>query len=396
MALRPPSSGSTPVANVPAQYGFRNTAYFTDSEPAALGGSLASSFSRAGATLNPKNASGWRQPSAYSGSLVKYEYMRLSYDNANTTFGRNSFLRGVTPLSGLSAYPGLCTNDLSRARNKALLALKDQTCNLSVAFKERQDTVDTVTTLVKTACNIVKGVNQYLKQPFKRKALLRSLKGKWKDAPEAWLLWRYGIQPTMLDAYGAVEALEKRDNGTYDRYRCTVRGKSTTPIKQKVISSGPETLGRYWTTPATVVRQVLPGSYGARVRYDCALTSPSYLRLSEVGVVNPLEMIWEATTLSFVADWFLSVGDFCKALDATVPFTFIGGSETIFVNWSGSTVISDTSASITESVSPATAKYFTRTVPDSFPFPDLFVLKQDPLNVTRLADALSLLASFAK
>lgn len=396
MALRPPSSGSTPVANVLAEYGEQKTVRYKNDEPAALGGARASSFSRAGATLNPKNDKGWRKPAPYSGSLIKYEYMRFSYENADTTFGRNSFLRGVEPFSGIGTYPKICMNDLSRARNKALLSLKDQTISLSVAFKERQETVNMVTSFVKTACNIAKGVKQYLKQPFRRKALLRSLRGKWKDAPEAWLLWRYGIQPTMLDAYGAVEALEKRENGTYDRYMCTIRGKSTTPIKEKILSSGPEHIGRYWTTPATVVRRVLPGSFGARVRYDCALTSPSYLRLSEVGVTNPLEMLWETITLSFVADWFLSLGDFCSALDATVPFTFIGGTETIFVNWSGSTTLSNTRAVVTESVTPSVAKKFDRSVRSSFPFPDPFVLKQGPINVTRLADALSLLVSFAK
>lgn len=398
MALRPATSGLTPVADLLAQYGTApKGVIYTEWSPQAVGGRRASYFSRAAATSNPKDSKGWRKPSSYYGTLEKNEALFIDYTDGYV-FGRNSFWDGVPMYSGIPEYPACCSSDLSRARNKALLELKNQTVNLSVAWAERQDTIDMVTTCVKNAVAIIKGVKAYLKNPRRRKKLRQQLRGKWKDAPEAWLMYRYGMLPTMLDAYGTVEALDKRDGGTYDRYMCTVRGKSTTPVKAKRLSLVNTNVGRFFTIAASVESLLLAGSYGARVRYDCALTNATYLRFSEVGVVNPLEMMWEKATFSFVADWFFAIGDWCKALDATVPYTFIGGTETVFVKWSGRTVLKGIGGTVTvvQDSGPGTGRKFIRTAVNSFPWPDPFILKKDPINVVRLADALSLLAAFVK
>lgn len=300
-------------------------------------------------------------------------------------------------MTGLQPFPDLCGNDLARARNKALLALKDQTVNLSLAFKERQKTVDLITDAINCAYSTLKEVKSILRRPKRMRALRSRLKGKWKNVPEAWLLYRYGIVPTMLDAYGAVEALEKRDNGSYDRYIITVRGKSTTVPKPALVKRLTSPFGRYYPIPNVVRDQWrLESKYGARVRYDAALTYSSYLRLSDVGVTNPVEVAWESITLSFVADWFLSIGDWCSALDATLPYTFIGGSETRFVDWSGETRINDPRIIEISDSGPSTYKRFLRSAVGKFPYASPFVLKQNPLNLERIADALSLLASFAK
>jgi len=393
MALRPASSGTTYYASFLAEFGVGNS-----KETKLEYDKKASYFFRAAATSNPINESGWRNPANYSGVLEKYEHIVINYtEYGDGVYGRNSYESGVTMYAGIPDYPGCCSSDLKRARNKALLELKDQSINLSLAWKERQETVDLVTSAITNVISIVRGVKTYLRNPRRRKQLLRKLKGKWKDAPEAWLLYRYGISPTMLDAYGAVEALNKRDNGTYDRYMCTVRGKSTTAFKRSLLSSSNTLVGRFWPMPATVKRFRDAGSYGARVRYDCKLTNAVYLRFSEVGVTNPLEMIWEGITFSFIADWFTSIGDFVSALDATVPFTFVGGSETIFVNWAGHTEITSSRGSVSFVVNtPASGRKFNRSTVSGFPFPDPFVLKQDPINLTRLADALSLLTSTCK
>ncbi|UJQ85718.1 MAG: maturation protein [Leviviridae sp.] len=363
------------------------------------GGAVASQFARAAAVNNPIDSNGWRKPSNYSGTLITHEEKWYRYEFMSYAIhGCSNFYQSSIPdLMGLSPFPQICDNDLARARNKALLELKDQTINLSLAFKERQKTVSLVTSAVNNVVGIIKRVKQTLRNPARLRALRSRLKGKWKEIPEAWLLYRYGIVPTMLDAYGAIEALEKRDNGSYKRYMVTVRGKSTTVLSPKLLSHQVTNFGRYFVVPNTVIdRWMLASKYGARVRYDAALTNSTYLRLSEVGVTNPLEVAWELLSFSFVADWFLSVGDWCAALDATLPFTFIGGSETIFVDWSGETRVQNPNVWKISDSGPSRYRKFTRSAVNKFPFASPFVLKKNPLNFTRLADALSLLASIAK
>ena len=397
MALRPASFGTSYEPSKTAQYGTHKEGVKITELAPTNGSYRASSFYRAAATSNPKDAKGWRKPSPYSGTLERNEAIFVDYSD-KYVFGRNSYQGGIPMYAGISAFPGCCASDLSRARNKALLELKDQSVNLSIAWRERQATIDMVTSCVRKTVAIIKGVKTYLKRPRRRKELLKQLRGKWKNAPEAWLMYRYGILPTMLDAYGAAEALQKRDNGAYDRYMCTVRGKSTTPITERKLSSLVRYIGRYYTMRAQMDQILMAGSYGARVRYDCTLTNTKYLQLSEVGLVNPLEVAWELVTFSFIADWFTSLGDWCSALDATLPFTFIGGTETIFLNWSGRTELksSDGTVTISGGTSPGTGFKFQRSVVNGFPWPSPFVFKKDPINVVRLADALSLLASFAK
>lgn len=397
---RAATSGYTVVPDEWCNYYKNGVLKYKELMPLAYGGARASQFARAAAVNNPRNSSGWRKPSDYSGTLTKYEvkwfWYEIKYTSTTVSCSR-SFQSPIPILAGLSSFPQLCEGDLARARNKALLELKDQTVNLSLAFKERQKTVGLVTDAVNNAIRVIRRVKQTLRDPGRLRALRSRLKGKWKEIPDAWLLYRYGVVPTMLDAYGAIEALEKRDNGTYERYMITVRGKSTTVLPPKLVSHEVGPYGRYWTVPNTVIdRWMLASKYGARVRYDAALTNSTYLRLSEVGITNPLEVAWELLSFSFVVDWFLSVGDWCTALDATLPFTFIGGSETIFVDWSGETRVENPIIQKLSDSGPATHKQFIRSAVTDFPSASPFVLKKNPFNFTRLADALSLLASLAK
>lgn len=412
MALRPATSGQTVIANVTAVYSKSGIVRYTDPEPQALGYYQGSAFALAAATDNPPDEFGWRKPADYSGSLTKNEWARVSFQYSTwTTFsGSNTFIPGVPILKGLpKSFPLVCDQSLRLARNKALLELKDQTVNLGVAFKERQDTVNLVTELFTTLADSLKWVKTQIKakkpkKPKKPGNPSRPTPGKeprptdpdWWKTPDAWLQYRYAIVPTMLDIFGAVEALEKRDNGHYDRYRVTVRGKSSKRLEgPKNLESRKISFGRYYAVNGQWVQTLTKMTYGARVRYDAKLVNPLYLSLSEAGVVNPLEVAWEATTLSFVADWALSVGDFCAAIDATLPYEFIGGSETTYVDWAANTTYYGP-VTIVEHSGPATHFQFQRKAVDSFPWPDPFVLKQDPINLTRLADALSLISGALK
>lgn len=47
---------------------------------------------------------------------------------------------------------------------------------------------------------------------------------------------------------------------------------------------------------------------------------------SELGLLNPFELAWELLPGSFIADWFIPVGDFLSQLDADLGWQFKGGS----------------------------------------------------------------------
>lgn len=64
--------------------------------------------------------------------------------------------------------------------------------------------------------------------------------------------------------------------------------------------------------------------------------------LNSLGLANVPATVWQSLPLSFVVDWFVSIGNFLEGLSAWHGLEFIGGYETTFVrgnytiqDWSG-------------------------------------------------------------
>jgi hypothetical protein len=49
---------------------------------------------------------------------------------------------------------------------------------------------------------------------------------------------------------------------------------------------------------------------------------------SELGLTNPVEVLWELVPFSFVIDWALPIGSFISQFDASLGWTFVDGSIT--------------------------------------------------------------------
>jgi hypothetical protein len=52
--------------------------------------------------------------------------------------------------------------------------------------------------------------------------------------------------------------------------------------------------------------------------------------VSALGLTNPASFLWEKTSLSFVLDWVIGVGEFLNNLDASYGLEFLDGGLTIF------------------------------------------------------------------
>jgi hypothetical protein len=74
---------------------------------------------------------------------------------------------------------------------------------------------------------------------------------------------------------------------------------------------------------------------GCEISARYRVSNPELLLASSLGLANPFALAWELTPLSFVLDWFVSVGDFLNGLGATLGCDFVGGYETHFVRTNG-------------------------------------------------------------
>jgi hypothetical protein len=60
------------------------------------------------------------------------------------------------------------------------------------------------------------------------------------------------------------------------------------------------------------------------------VSEPDMLRASSLGLLNPAALAYELVPLSFVFDYFFSVGNFLTGLGSTIGCEFVSGYETTF------------------------------------------------------------------
>jgi hypothetical protein len=116
--------------------------------------------------------------------------------------------------------------------------------------------------------------------------------------------------------------------------------------------------------------------------------------LNQLGLLNPLSLIYELTPWSFVVDWFVPIGPVLNALTAPAGLIFVSGTKSVkssftggFEHWKdpyGLTVDEDIHATGT-----ATAERYVRQIYGTWPRPGFF-FSQNPFAGDRPLKALAL------
>lgn len=225
-----------------------------------------------------------------------------------------------------------------RATGKLLENLKDQKVNVAQAFAEREQTVKTVTSAIKSVAsaitnlrkgNFAKAAGAFGIKPPKRgqRRFNRDFANDSANAvSNGWLALQYGWKPLLQDVYGAAETLAQASMGPENKnsiYSIT-SGQSRKSLDQRklTVNSNPGWSG-YDSTLQTCEGFYLV-RYGVRYVRSSAPTSS----LAKVGILNPALLAWELTPYSFVVDWFLPIGNWLGALDATAGLSFESGYRT--------------------------------------------------------------------
>lgn len=283
------------------------------------------------------------------------------------------------------------------ALSRAQLRLKDMKVNLAQVFAERKQTVRTITDVAERLS----------------KAMLMVKRGRMRDAAKAlgafdkkrppkptrniandWLALQYGWLPLLSDVKGSAELLAQ--------HLATDQRKSVIRVSTRVVTS---TKGAYDKTyvssyGSSISWQETSHETAARVRLEYVVSSPSLDVLSQTGITDPLLLAWEVIPYSFVVDWFLPVGNFLQCLNYDLGLSFQRGyyslrsKNTWEARLNGNLHISADGYNYRyDSGTAFTSKnvWFTRTKYLSSPRVELPKLADDPLNVKRALNALSLM-----
>lgn len=286
----------------------------------------------------------------------------------------------------------------ARCDTKMLLALKGQKINALQAFAERGQTFNTIaqsaTSIASALSNLKKGnLGGAIDALGGRKPSRKAVAGFKKLFPtnpsqavsNLWLSWTYGWKPLLNDIYGAAEFYNQqitKDRVLRARALVSISGKST------VLSVKPQ-IG--WEMRGTTTRS---WKYSCKLVIFYKVTNDTSKTMAELGLMNPATIAWELLPFSFVADWFLPVGNFINSLDATVGLAFVKGCRTTCNQQKASKLSGAKSLVVTKAVSASVignikTVAISRTALASFPSVSAPVWK-NPFSASHAASAIAL------
>jgi hypothetical protein len=202
-----------------------------------------------------------------------------------------------------------------------------------------------------------------------------------------WLAYRYGIVPALNDIQGIVDGLKEKT----EKRRATTRAKKGFEVSKTIGGTG--------------VLSILTMTYQVKVTESYTVRAMSLDEFStslweNIGFTQKglITVPWELVKYSFVADWFVNIGDFIGAIVPAFGYHNLGSAMTVIhglYNQYQSVSTVCTNSGYTLLVQPSGSYTISRLEKfrGSVPFPDI-VIKNDFRfdKWKRVADALSLLA----
>lgn len=201
----------------------------------------------------------------------------------------------------------------SIALNRFHDKLSGDSIHLGQVIAERAQTVGLLTTSVARLVNFLRY--------FTPKAAMRSALGVFskrgvRQVSDDYLAFQFGAKPLMDDVKSAAETVAHYMVDKIDTHTVEVTGSAS---KQESTSWTFSQNGRVYE--ATLRASVT-------VRYVCEYGIDNMLtrEMSQLGLINPAEIIWEVTPWSFVIDWVLPIGDYIRHLTGDTGLVFRRGT----------------------------------------------------------------------
>jgi hypothetical protein len=184
-----------------------------------------------------------------------------------------------------------------RALEKLLEAVRGEHANLAVDLAEARKTAQ----MIKNALRLKKVVLEFASEVVKHRGFKKIRKGPTQGQRRLdyvngkWLEYRYGWLPLMSSIH-SVATVIMRDSRKHLLYKKARSGQDIESVVRFGSGSALDPRITVWTS----------GSY--RVEFGVLFDLSDSTHWSDWTSLNPLSIAWELVPFSFVADWFLGVG----------------------------------------------------------------------------------------
>lgn len=283
------------------------------------------------------------------------------------------------------------------AKYRCLEQIGEAKWNLALFAAESAQTVNMIAS---TASTLAKAYKALRKGQFKKAARTLGIATPTPSARNSWLGYRYGWVPLLGDVASAAEAAASVLYKKPEMQHVLCRGsKSESSTMTRYSSSTSDyTFGSGLKSSARDVFKLTRTETKAWLTVRCK--SRTFMRLEQFGLANPLALAWELVPFSFVADWFIGIGNYLNAQTALLGLEVVdGGYSTLSTRRLRSTALlpANTSQTVYGGSTPSYAvesrKYARRSWTGGVPTPKIEV----NLNLNRIIDSAALIqAVFGK
>jgi hypothetical protein len=221
----------------------------------------------------------------------------------DTTVDYSGFIHSYRPIDG-AFWPVIDSNDVLKAQNKLLSRLKEHSFDLGVNLAQMGQVSGMVSsTLGKLGRSIMavkRGDFTTAARQLGASPRTSTLKGG--DVSGRWLELQYGWLPLLSDTFEAAKAFESISNGPRSS---VIRGGKVRKTMKAFYVTGDDHFTR---------------QHQRTFRYSYEM----YEEMSvprQLGLYDPLSVVWELIPYSFVVDWFVPIGTYLDNLNQIPTLT---------------------------------------------------------------------------
>jgi hypothetical protein len=235
--------------------------------------------------------------------------IRIGLVNPSLLGDSVSYLPAISTVAGMAA-------------TKARIAASEAKVNLAQAFAERKQIENLLASTARRLAAAIRmlrhgnltGALRALGRDPQRARPLRT-----HDVASQWLEIQYGWKPLLSDLFGAVKALEAIDGRLL--YQAVGKAGDSQRATLKRSQQG-ATSKEFRDDNRSVVTR-------AKCFIDVTVSDSALLTAAQLGLTDPLTLVWELVPFSFVADWFLPVGDYLRGLSGLTGLSYLGGCTSV-------------------------------------------------------------------
>lgn len=210
------------------------------------------------------------------------------------------------------------------AKNRVLEAMQDAKWNAALFAAEANKTADLIFATAKRLAGAYRAVRT---GRWGRACDLLSIRSPSGPRNE-WLAYRYGWTPLLGDVVSAAEAAASTLVERPPRLKVLKRGSSTLVTTVEVAKTFPtiDTVQNHSGTSSSLrYRRLRTVETQTKAWLEVEASNSVLMRMEQFGLANPAALAWELIPFSFVADWFVGVGDYLNAQTALTGLTVVDG-----------------------------------------------------------------------